>query len=41
IGMTHTMSLSPPLIIFTWGHEGELAKNCANNIFKGQQIIFV
>ena len=28
-------------VIPTANHEGELAKNCANNIFKGQQIIFV
>ena len=29
------------VVIPTANHEGELAKNCANNIFKGQQIIFV
>ena len=29
------------VVIPTANHEGEFAKNCANNIFKGQQIIFV
>ena len=29
------------IVIPTANHEGELAKNCANNIFKGQQIIFI
>ena len=29
------------IVIPTANHEGELAKNCANNIFKGQQIVFV
>ena len=29
------------VVIPTANHEGELAKNCANNIFKGQQIVFV
>ena len=29
------------IVIPTANHEGELAKNCANDIFKGQQIVFV
>jgi hypothetical protein len=29
------------IVIPTANHEGEFAKNCANNIFKGQQIVFV
>ena len=29
------------IVIPTSNHEGELAKNCANDIFKGQQIVFV
>ena len=29
------------VVIPTPNHEGELAKNCANNIFKGQQIVFI
>ena len=29
------------VVIPTANHEGEFAKNCANNIFKGQQIVFV
>ena len=29
------------VVIPTANHEGELAKNCANNIFKGQQIVFI
>ena len=29
------------IVIPTANHEGEFAKNCANSIFKGQQIVFV
>jgi hypothetical protein len=29
------------VVIPTANHEGEFAKNCANNIFKGQRIVFV
>lgn len=29
------------IVIPTANHEGELAKNCANSIFKGQQIVFI
>jgi ribosomal protein L24E len=29
------------VVIPTANHEGDFAKNCANNIFKGQQIVFV
>jgi hypothetical protein len=29
------------VVIPTANHEGNFAKNCANNIFKGQQIVFV